>query len=452
MKKILFAFAMLVASVVTMAQSQFYVIMKDGSGASFPETSVDKLTFEKENGVKILGLSDLADSIAQLRKEIDMLKKTLSSGTLDPSLFEHEYVDLGLPSNTLWATCNVGANKPENYGHYFQWGVTEAGTRFPQQGGKWYGKSVSELKRLGVIDQYNCLNPEYDAASAYWGDDWCMPSKQEMWELVNLCAHRWTEQNGVNGIEFTGSNGNSIFLPCAGFKRGDEPTVLEGTRGYYMSASSGEDNSTAAQIYLSQESVHIGTLNRSYGRVIRPVRRKESRKPYIDTRFKEIDGHEFVDLGLTSGRLWAKTNVGANKDSEYGTLFAWGETVTKDTFTEDNSKWYSLDSEALVDLGVMDNDHNLNKDYDAASVNWGASWEIPTQDDFSELFKECKYTEITQDGVTGYKFTKGSNSLFIPSSIYWENRYAKISLIGIGGDNWGSPIYMGRYIRPVLSK
>lgn len=455
MKKFLLAFAMLIANIVAMAQSQFYVIMKDGSGTSFPESVVDSLTFNDINGAKIYGFNDLANSIAQLRREVDSLKKVMSTiSSIDSSEFMHEYVNLGLPSGTLWATCNVGAKKPENFGLYFQWGVTEAGLNFPQQGGKWYSTSVSELRSKGVIDSYLCLTPEYDAATVYWGEDWCMPSKQEMWELVNLCSHKWVEQNGVNGIEFTGSNGNSIFLPCAGFKRGTEGTVLEGTRGYYMSASSGEDTYTAAQIYLSQESVSVGTLNRSYGRVIRPVRRKESHKPYIDTRFPEVNGHVFVDLGLPSKNLWAETNVGASKNSDRGNLFAWGETAPKDTFTEENSKWYGLEKDELVKAGVMDNNYILNLDFDAAYVNWGASWKIPSQADFLELYENCKHEIVERDGVTGWLFIgPNKKSLFFPFGYYWENHYGwRDEISDNQEENWGSPVYKGHYVRPILIK
>jgi len=95
----------------------------------------------------------------------------------------HEYVDLGLPSGTLWATCNVGASKPEDFGDYLTWDK---------------GKT----------------------AVAKWGDGWRMPTKEECEELQQYTRNTWTEKNGMNGRLFTAKNGNSIFLPAAGFRWG----------------------------------------------------------------------------------------------------------------------------------------------------------------------------------------------------------------------------------------
>ena len=112
----------------------------------------------------------------------------------------HEYVDLGLPSGTLWATCNVGANKPEDFGDYFSWGDV--------------GKT----------------------AAANWGNGWCIPSKEQWEELMQNTKSIWTTRNDVNGRLFIANNGNSLFLPAAGI-RILGLYKLGGVRGTYLSSS-----------------------------------------------------------------------------------------------------------------------------------------------------------------------------------------------------------------------
>ena len=127
----------------------------------------------------------------------------------------HGYVDLGL--SVKWATCNVGATSPEDYGDYFAWGETETKSEYTEENSATYGLSISQLESQGYIDGAGNLNPQYDAAAANWGGDWRMPTVAEMWELINNCTWTWTTQNGVSGYNVEGPNGNSIFLPAAGY-------------------------------------------------------------------------------------------------------------------------------------------------------------------------------------------------------------------------------------------
>ncbi len=134
----------------------------------------------------------------------------------------HEYVDLGLPSGTLWATCNVGASSPEDYGDYFAWGETEPKDNYDWSTYKWCDGSESTLTKycnissFGMVDNKTDLLPEDDAAYVNWGPEWRMPTEEQQDELHRRCNWTWTMQNGVDGRLVTGPNGNSIFLPAAG--------------------------------------------------------------------------------------------------------------------------------------------------------------------------------------------------------------------------------------------
>lgn len=182
----------------------------------------------------------------------------------------HEYVDLGLPSGLKWATCNVGANKPEDYGDYFAWGETEMKTEYSKENSLPRG-SRSKLRRRGLIDGNNRLTSSYDAARANWGGSWRMPTKDEMQELVDYCEWEWTEVNGVKGSNVTGPNGNSIFLPAAGYRLGSS-LGHEGSHGYYWSSTPYDyydDNAYNLYFYYGYEGVDCG--NRSCGQTVRPI-------------------------------------------------------------------------------------------------------------------------------------------------------------------------------------
>ena len=164
----------------------------------------------------------------------------LLTGTWDePVTPDHEYVDLGLPSGTLWATCNVGANAPEEYGDYFAWGETEPKDVYSWSNYKWCNGSHNTLTKYctesdyGTVDNKVELDPEDDAAYVNWGENWRMPTLDQQTELRTECTWTWTTQNGVNGYLVTGPNGNSLFLPAAG---GLYAWLYdEGSWGYYWS-------------------------------------------------------------------------------------------------------------------------------------------------------------------------------------------------------------------------
>lgn len=175
-------------------------------------------------------------------------------------------IDLGLPSGTLWACCNLGANAPADNGNYFSWGETS-----PKNNYNWktyqFGHDPDFLKSLGDI-----TGTQYDAATQNWSQEWQMPTESQIDELLNACrANTWTEENGTFGRRFTAPNGASIFLPAAGYKW-ENRLYSEGQLGFYWSAT--ETGGSEGAIYLAFNEQAADTpfkLKRVPGYTIRPV-------------------------------------------------------------------------------------------------------------------------------------------------------------------------------------
>jgi formylglycine-generating enzyme required for sulfatase activity len=198
---------------------------------------------------------------------------------------EHEYVDLGLPSGTLWATCNVGANVPEDYGDYFAWGETEPKNYYNFSTYKWCNGSVKTMTKYciqtdygnnGFTDGKTELDPEDDAAYVNWGPEWRMPTVDQQQELVDNCTWTWTTQNGVKGGLVVGPNGNFLFLPAARCYTGG--SLWNSVAGDYWSRTLTSDYSCSAHelvVYPSDAFgiiFHTQMLNRDYGLTVRAVR------------------------------------------------------------------------------------------------------------------------------------------------------------------------------------
>ena len=173
----------------------------------------------------------------------------------------YDYVDLGLPSGTKWATCNVGATTPEEYGNYYAWGETTVKSEYTEENCTTYGVELTDISG----------NATYDAARANWGGSWRMPTKAESSELENYCTWTWTTQSGVNGMKVTGPNGNTIFFPAVGYwyESGDYDV---GNIGYYWTSTPDETNTDLAyslDFNGTQSAVYWDY--RDYGQTVRPV-------------------------------------------------------------------------------------------------------------------------------------------------------------------------------------
>ncbi|MBR1788796.1 MAG: Ig-like domain-containing protein, partial [Bacteroidaceae bacterium] len=336
------------------------------------------------------------------------------SGPRKASANGHEYVDLGLPSGTLWATHNIGATNPEDYGDYFAWGETEGynsgKTDFDWSTYKYCNGDYNKLTKycnssgFGTVDNKTELEFSDDAAYVNWGINWRMPSIGQFSELINssYTTTTWTTVNGVYGRKITSkSNGNSIFLPAAGC-RDDTSLIYAGSYGLYWSRTL--DTSYphyARSLDFNSSNIYTRYNSRYYGRSVRPVlasillvetitltpaslalaagatsqltatvtpscadnpvltwSSSDTEVAVVGTDGRVVavapgtavitcaatDGsgvkatcqvtvtaaaataHEYVDLGLPSGTLWATCNIGASSPEDYGDYFAWGET------------------------------------------------------------------------------------------------------------------------------
>lgn len=194
-------------------------------------------------------------------------------------------LDLGLPSGTKWACCNLGASKPEEYGGYYAWGEISEKTSYGIENYAYYDTSSSSYINIGAdISGLTC-----DVAHVKWGNSWCMPTVEQMRELYKYSSQKYATINGVRGIKLTGLNNNfttsdgiSIFLPAAGIKIG---TGTSGAGEYgepegdYLSSTIDNDNGEKVyQLYFSYPkyetsycSLKIISFNRELGYSIRPV-------------------------------------------------------------------------------------------------------------------------------------------------------------------------------------
>ena len=206
-------------------------------------------------------------------KSFTTLEKPTGNGTLNG----YEWVDLGLPSGLKWATCNVGATKPEEYGDYFAWGEVEPKDYYYWDSYKWCNGSYDTQTKYctdsyyGIVDNKTTLELSDDAANYNWGGGWRMPTFEEQEELRNNCSWEWTTQNGVYGRKVTGLNGNSIFLPAAGY-RYDSSLNNAGSNGNYWSSSLNTNNpNNAYNLNFNSDNVDWNNNNRYYGFSVRPV-------------------------------------------------------------------------------------------------------------------------------------------------------------------------------------
>ncbi len=527
MKKIIFLLASLVAIFTAIANNYMHVYLNNGSILDFDTDSilqVDVLKDSVTNSNYLLVVKN--DSSALRIDKSDIQKITYDDTTfkVEP-VTEHEYVDLGLPSGTLWATCNVGATKPTEYGDYFAWGETEPKEVYADSTYKWFYADSEIYTKYNSEDGLTTLLPEDDAATANWGSEWRMPTNEEQRELYENSY--MVQTDGYNGTDVIGvifykaksaedkgefvarwqtpssdysvSSDAHVFLPAAGY-RWDWFLNFDDDYSYYWSSSLSEYNERNAHyLEFGNKGVFWGTNNRSRrGFPVRAVANKttdieeyvvsfytqdsvliESQKvekgksatavdaPVVDgyefigwsdssftnvmkdqdiyAQYKaitkdtlpvsgQIAEHDYVDLGLPSGTLWATYNVGATTPEEYGDYFAWGETKPKEDYSWSTYKWcenkkvdaihipqdftkYVVSSE----YGIVDNKIVLEAEDDAATANWGADWRMPTFDEINELTENCEYSWIEVNGIKGAKFTASNgNFVFFPAA---GNRY-----------------------------
>ena len=420
-----------------------------------------------------------------------------------------EFVDLGLPSKTLWANINIGAQTPEDSLHisnYYAWGEIRTQERYIDN-----SYDFNENRGLDIA------GTTYDAAQVNWRGPWRMPTKADFFELRNTQYCSWTSTtfNGKAVWKITSKiNGKCIYLPKSGWMDDQTNSYYNTYADYWSSTLNGNtsDYANAWDLYDQRFDQTDSESRRRYGLPIRPValvndtlqdktmiqlttdsvqwevgrttatvygyqlglryhgdtnRRvgfvwsntagihanadstqlSEGVHEYQVTAQSEIDGvksgvisavipdiedgriyyyrayakvngkyyfgeerefgRRFVDLGLSSGTLWANINLGASSCDDSGDYYAWGETTPKADYS--NSTYTKLNIGPDIS----------GSSYDAAHVNWGGIWRMPTKDDLQELISECTWTEVTKYGQPMYKIVgKGEN----PDSIFVAKR------------------------------
>lgn len=195
----------------------------------------------------------------------------------------HEWVDLGLPSGLKWATCNIGATKPEAFGHYFAWGETSTKSEYKKSNYKWGTKTSSGTKLTkyctvsydGTTDGRTVLTENDDAAHVNWGGSWRMPTNDDVIELQKSCTWTWTTLNGVEGYQVTSkTNLNSVFFPASGFLNHDTSYISSGVGtqcALWTSSLCRNGSWLAYSIEHYNPSGSAGTHTRENGLAIRPV-------------------------------------------------------------------------------------------------------------------------------------------------------------------------------------
>lgn len=237
---------------------------------------IDYLLTDDATGVNLQNADVNQDGLVDIADVADLIDYLLKGSWPEA---EHEWVDLGLSSGTLWATCNVGANSPEDYGDFFAWGETSSKGTYSGATYKWCNGNFNTLTKYctygeyGTVDNKTELEPEDDAAHVNWGPSWRMPTSEQFAELYDECSRQWTQKNGVNGDLFIGPNGKTLFFPAAGDHWGDSHNG-EGACGYYWSRTLYTSYPYAVyDLYFDSESCDGGDYSYRYrGFTVRAVR------------------------------------------------------------------------------------------------------------------------------------------------------------------------------------
>lgn len=378
---------------------------------------------------------------------VDVTIDTTGTGaqkvTVSGKIGDYTYVDLGLASGVKWATYNVGASKPIENGNYYSWGEIEAKDNYTWETYKWCENIWSKLtkycssKSYGVNDRINVLEFDDDAAAVNWGGVWRMPNTNQQTELINGCQWSYVANylgTGVAGYLGTSkTNKATIFFPASGFFDGEKQETTGAT--YCWGLQNYTSNTINSYVItFSKGGVKQTDVNRCFGATVRAVADIEA-DPKDVTVSGERNGFSYVDLGLPSGLKWAVYNLGATQAFEYGDTYAWGETETKGNYAWSTYKLCKETSGSIFkylpaksSTNDADNKTILEVEDDAAYVNWGDEWRMPTTNDFNELRDGCDWKLVRNfnstkvDGLVGVSKTNG-NVIFLPAAGYSSDTY-----------------------------
>lgn len=332
---------------------------------------------------------------AEIAKQLELLKAAAGIGG---STDKVEYVDLGLPSGNLWAKCNLGASAPEAYGDYYAWGEVEPKQEYTNSNHKWYKEGAPSLgfTKYNNEDGKLSLEDEDDAVIQKLGNGWRTPTLADFRELTNqkYTTIEKTTLNGVAGYQITSKrNKKSIFIPFAGF-RNDKPQTREISSDQTVAVCMTNQRRFDDQVFncwsfaFEQDRIRRYGKRRYDGISIRPVKGPGVPVP-----------NDCVDLGLASGLLWAKYNMGATEPTDRGNYYAWGETSTKKKYNGSSYKHFKTDDydnvKKIYKYNEGDGKEVLDLEDDAARANLGVGYRIPTKADWEELLEDCKWEAVT---------------------------------------------------------
>lgn len=358
---------------------------------------------------------------AEIAKQLELLKAAVGIGS---STDKVEYVDLGLPSGNLWAKCNLGASAPEAYGDYYAWGEVEPKQLYTYPNHKWYKEGAPSLgfTKYNNEDGKLTLEDEDDAVIQKLGNGWRTPTLADFRELTNqkYTKIEKTTLNGVAGYQITSKkNKKSIFIPFAGFKN-DKPQTREIFAGEEVAICMTNQRRIDDQVFncwsfaFEQDQIRRYGKRRPDGISIRPVKGPGVPVP-----------NNCVDLGLASGLLWAKYNIGTTEPTQLGNYYAWGElSPNKKEYYSTNYKYF--DKHGVIKYNEKDGKTVLELGDDAARDNLGAGYRIPTKADWEELLEDCKWEAVTyklpvtldpsqRKGIARWKVTgPNGNSIVLP--------------------------------------
>ena len=335
------------------------------------------------------GKKSQKDALDEIAKKIEKLK---AAAGIEDSV---EYVDLGLPSGNLWAKCNLGASAPEAYGDYYAWGEVEPKQVYTNSNHKWYKEGAPSLgfTKYNNEDGKLSLENEDDAVIQKLGNGWRTPTLADFRELTNqkYTTIEKTTLNGVAGYKITSKkNKKSIFIPFAGFKN-DKPQTREISSDETVAVCMTNQRRIDNQVFncwtfaFEQDRIRRYGKRRYDGISIRPVKGPGVPVP-----------NDCVDLGLASGLLWAKYNIGTTEPTQLGSYYAWGETSTKKEYYSTNYKHFKAKYNIeVLKYNEKDGKEVLELEDDAARANIGAGYRIPTKEDWEELLEDCKWEAVT---------------------------------------------------------
>ena len=303
----------------------------------------------------------------------------------------YQAVDLGLPSGIKWASFNVGARAPWEYGGYYAWGETEEKEDYSWETYKWCNGSDDTMTKYctnssyGTIDNKIALDPEDDVAYVKWGSEWRIPTSDEIEELKTKCTWQETILNGINGYEITGPNGNSIFMPVAGYGVGNGVYDLDGFGRYWSSELKSGSNDAAYGLDFGNGYYWNGDY-RWHGRSVRPV-----------------CGESIVRVvTVTSNDNGTAYIYSRDAASE---IFLNGASVTVVATPDANCRflgWFVGDSEVAV------------------SVDVAYTFIVAEDVELTAMFEEIKYVvsvSTSANGAVAVKDSEGNSAEFVVGSV-----------------------------------